>query len=103
MTDLYERKPPGPGHNQPEEEGDVKWERWTRRRIFVRELAGTYAHLYKQLLISRGSTSKSLPWKGGPQLYGKQVINPQARWSRNRSRRISRPMAPAPSARSTAI
>jgi len=39
MTDLYDRKPPGPGHNQPEEEKkEVVWERWDRKRIFVREL-----------------------------------------------------------------
>src|SRR5215469_7658601 len=45
MTDLYDRKPPGPGHNQPEEEKPVVWERWDRKRIFVRELSGTYSHL----------------------------------------------------------
>ena len=79
MTDLYERKPPGLGHNQPEDENEVKWERWTKRRIFVRELAGTYSHLYKQLLDQpRVYSSKKLPWKGGPQQYGKQIINPQA-------------------------
>ena len=26
MTDMYERKPPGPGHNQPEDENEVKEE-----------------------------------------------------------------------------
>jgi mannose-6-phosphate isomerase-like protein (cupin superfamily) len=80
MTEDDRPKSPGIGHNNPEEEdGDVKWERWTRRRIFVRELAGTYSHLYKQLLDQpRVYSSKSMPWKGGPQQYGKQIINPQA-------------------------
>ena len=77
-TDLYDRKPPGPGHNQPEEDKPVVWERWDRKRIFVRELSGTYSHLYKQLLEQpRVYSSRNLPWKGGPGLYGKQVINPQ--------------------------
>lgn len=69
-----------PGHNsEPGAEEGVVWERWTRKRTFVRALEGTYgelmAELYSQPRIYRTSDMK---WKGGPQNFGKKVINPQA-------------------------
>jgi mannose-6-phosphate isomerase-like protein (cupin superfamily) len=82
MTDLIEGLP-GQGHNRPPDEGDEKehqhWERWAKKRTFVRALEGTYSHLYKQLLEQpRVFSSKDFPWKGGPGHFGKSVISPQA-------------------------
>jgi gentisate 1,2-dioxygenase len=82
MTGLYEQKP-GPGHNRLTEEEEAReykqWERWSRKRTFVRALEGTYSHLYRQLMEQpRVYSSRNVPWKGGPGLYGKHVISPQA-------------------------
>ena len=53
MTGLIEGVP-GQGHNNPPEEGPEKdnqhWERWAKKRTFVRALEGTYSHLYKSLV-----------------------------------------------------
>lgn len=72
---------PSQGHNSgvdsPGE--DVVWERWTRKRTFVRALEGTYGELVKELFNQpRVYRSRDLKWKGGPQNFGKKVINPQA-------------------------
>jgi len=76
MTDLYEQAPPGPGHNL---EREVVWERWQKKRTFVRALEGTYGDLTRSLLDQpRVYSSRSVAWKGGPQHYGKKVVNPQA-------------------------
>ena len=79
MTGLYEQSP-GEGHNRPPvEDKEGKWERWSKKRTFVRELAGTYSEVYKELLEQpRVYSSRNHPWKGGPALYGKHVISPQA-------------------------
>jgi len=76
-TDLYDQPHEHPhDHNLPR---DVVWERWDKKRTFVRALEGTYGELYKTLLEQpRVYSSRDLAWKGGPQLYGKKVINPQA-------------------------
>ena len=83
MTGMYEQVRPGIGHNQPdeyaEEKKNQKWERWAKKRTFVRALEGTYSHLYKTLLEeTRVYSSQDVPWKGGPGQYGKSVISPQA-------------------------
>src|SRR5438552_2052532 len=84
MTGMLEHEAPGLGHNKPsEEDADEikhgKWERWAKKRTFVRALEGTYSHLYKKLLEEpRVYSSKDHPWKGGPAMYGKHVISPQA-------------------------
>jgi quercetin dioxygenase-like cupin family protein len=69
----------GIGHNSETGRSEVVWERWTKKRTFVRALEGTYgelkAELYSQPRIYRTS---DLKWKGGPQNFGKKVINPQA-------------------------
>ncbi|HTP83985.1 MAG TPA: cupin domain-containing protein [Alphaproteobacteria bacterium] len=76
MTDLYEQPPPGPGHNL---EREVVWERWQKKRTFVRALEGTYGDLTRSLLEQpRVYSSRGVAWKGGPQHYGKKVVNPQA-------------------------
>src|ERR1700720_2964925 len=74
MTGLYERAAPGPGHNSPPtEDKEGKWERWSRKRVFVRALEGTYSDVYKGLLEQpRVYSSRHHPWKGGPALYGKK-------------------------------
>ena len=68
--------PAAPGHNR---EHDVVWERWQKKRTFVRALEGTYSDLTKELLDQpRVYSSRDVPWQGGPQLYGKHVISPHA-------------------------
>ena len=84
MTGMLEHEMPGLGHNKPsDEDADEikhgKWERWSKKRTFVRALEGTYSHLYKKLLEEpRVYSSKDHPWKGGPAMYGKHIISPQA-------------------------
>ncbi|MDH5749491.1 MAG: cupin domain-containing protein [Rhodospirillales bacterium] len=72
---------PGPGHNLHGDETkdeDVTWERWQKKRTFVRALEGTYGELVKELLNQpRVYSSKDWKWKGGPQNFGKKIINPQ--------------------------
>ena len=79
-TDAIVQKsdgPPGPGHNIKGEE--VVWERWTKKRVFVRALEGTYGNLVKELFGQpRVYKSRDMQWKGGPSFYGKKVINPQS-------------------------
>jgi quercetin dioxygenase-like cupin family protein len=65
-----------PGHNSF---ADVVWERKTKHRVFVRALEGTYGELMRELFTQpRVYRTKDLKWKGGPQTYGKKIINPQA-------------------------
>ena len=84
MTGMLEHELPGLGHNKPspEDQDEIKhgkWERWAKKRTFVRALEGTYSHLYKKLLEEpRVYSSKDHPWKGGPAMYGKHIISPQA-------------------------
>ena len=74
-TEFYVR-PGEPGHNQDK---DMVWARWQKKRTFVRALEGTYSHLYKSPIDQpRVFSSKDVPWKGGPGHYGKSVISPQA-------------------------
>ena len=78
MTGILEN-PPGVGHNvEGAEKENQHWERWAKKRTFVRALEGTYSHLYKKLLEEpRVYSSKDVPWKGGPGQFGKHVISPQ--------------------------
>lgn len=70
------RVKPGVGHNS---EKEVVWERWTRKRTFVRALEGTYGELKEELYNQpRIYKTGAMQWKGGPQNFGKKVINPQA-------------------------
>ena len=65
----------GPGHNQPKE---VVWERWQKKRTFVRALEGTYGELQQGLMDQpRVYKSTDWQWKGGPQFFDKPIINPQ--------------------------
>lgn len=57
----------------------VKWERWQKKRIFVREVSGKYGETYRQLLEQpRVYKSRAMPFKGGPTKFGKNVVNPQS-------------------------
>ena len=108
MTGMYEQTRPGMGHNQPdeyaEEKKHQKWERWAKKRTFVRALEGTYSHLYKALLEEkRVYPSNEVPWKGGPGQFGKSVISPQATTIIQSIESHIEAYAPAPSGRSTAI
>jgi mannose-6-phosphate isomerase-like protein (cupin superfamily) len=70
------RSSPGLGHNSGDNE-PVVWERWTRKRTFVRALEGTYGELVNELFTQpRVYHSKDWKWKGGPQNFGKKIINP---------------------------
>ena len=74
-TDTYV-KPGEIGHNAGKE---VVWERWQKKRTFVRALEGTYGEVYKSLFAQpRVYSSTDWKWKGGPQMYGKTIINPGA-------------------------
>ena len=60
-------------------EETVTWERWTKKRTFVRALEGTYGELKEELFNQpRIYPTQALNWKGGPHFYGKKVINPQS-------------------------
>lgn len=60
-------------------DGEVTWERWSKKRTFVRALEGTYGELKEELFKQpRIYRTKDMNWKGGPQSYGKKVINPQS-------------------------
>lgn len=66
----------GLGHNQPKEK---VWDRWDRKRVFVRALEGTYGEVYKSLFDQpRVYHAKDWAWHGGPQFWDKAVINPQS-------------------------
>ncbi len=67
-----------PVNEKTAEPGSEKWERWQKRRIFVREVAGKYGEIYRQLLEQpRVYKTKGKPWKGGPTLFERAIINPQ--------------------------
>ena len=68
------------GHNSTlsDAEHEAKFVRWSKKRTFVRALEGTYSHLVKDLFTQpRVYSTKRLEWEGGPQYYGKKMINPQ--------------------------
>jgi len=72
-NEFYVR-PGEPGHNQNNE---VIWARWQKKRTFVRALEGTYGELVRDLFSQpRVYRSNDMKWKGGPQLYSKTPINP---------------------------
>jgi quercetin dioxygenase-like cupin family protein len=77
MIDLVEGKagPGEPGHNKPR----YDWPRHTKKRTFVRALEGTYAHLQNVVNQQpRVYHTSDFHWEGGPQSYGKPVINPMS-------------------------
>ena len=64
----------GSGQNQPE----VVWDRWVKKRTFFRALVGTYGEMKQGLYDQkRVFSTNDMEWKGGPQAYGKHVINPK--------------------------
>ena len=79
------------------------WERKTKHRVFVRALEGTYGNLVKDLFEQpRVYKSRDLQWKGGPQQYGKKIVNPQSVKIAHRSRPTWRSIRRAPAPASTA-
>lgn len=69
----------GIGHNSEAGQDKVKWERWAKKRTFVRALEGTYSEMKEELYSQpRVIRTVDMKWKGGPQSFGKKVINPQA-------------------------
>jgi mannose-6-phosphate isomerase-like protein (cupin superfamily) len=64
----------GEGHNRPA----VVWDRWVKKRTFVRALEGTYSNMQQGILDQpRVYSTKSYDWKGGPQFWDKPIVNPQ--------------------------
>ena len=54
---------PGAGHNKKE----VVWDRWVKKRTFVRALEGTYGEMRQGLYEKERVISTSeMKWKGGP-------------------------------------
>ncbi|MFP6736579.1 MAG: cupin domain-containing protein [Rhodospirillales bacterium] len=68
------------GHNVISDQAhEKKFERWSKKRTFVRALEGTYGELVEQLFTQpRVYSTSDHDWGGGPQYYGKKVINPQS-------------------------
>ena len=65
--------------SESNQKNEVTWERWAKKRTFVRALEGTYGELMEELFSQpRIYPTQVLKWKGGPQNFGKKVINPQA-------------------------
>ncbi len=60
--------------------GPAEWERWTKEaRLRPGALEGTYGQLKAELFNQpRVYHTKDWKWKGGPQNFGKKIINPQA-------------------------
>jgi mannose-6-phosphate isomerase-like protein (cupin superfamily) len=79
MTDQRQpKKDSGADAESGKNKEDIIWERWQKKRTFVRALEGTYGELYQALYSQpRVYSSGSWKWKGGPQNYGKKIINPQ--------------------------
>ena len=66
MSGLYEQPPPDPDHNNTPENDDANnahWERWDKKRTFVRALEGTYSHLYESLINQPRVFSSSRLWQ----------------------------------------
>jgi len=65
----------GPGPGKPKYE----WPRFQKKRTFVRGLEEAYADILPHLLARpRVYPSREFRWEGGPQSYGKPVINPMS-------------------------
>jgi quercetin dioxygenase-like cupin family protein len=63
---------PAPGSNQ------TVWERWQKKRTFVRALEGTYGEVYKGLYAApRIVRGPDIGWKGGPAYFHKITVSPQ--------------------------
>src|ERR1700692_2478186 len=59
--------------------GPPEWAHGTKKRTCVCALEGTYGHLKQELFSQpRVYHTKDWKWKGGPQNFGKKVINPQS-------------------------
>ena len=76
---LAEQEHAVAGHNSAAQREEVVWERWTKKRTFVRALEGTYGELVRELFNQpRVYPTSDHKWKGGPGHYGKKIINPQS-------------------------
>jgi len=67
------------GHNViSDAEHEAKFERWSKKRTFVRALEGKYSEMTKALYTQpRVYSSLEQKWGGGPTQYGKKIVNPQ--------------------------
>lgn len=64
--------------NETDQEKEVQYKRWQKKRIFVREVSGKYGEIYKKLLDQpRVYSSTDIAWGGGPAKWGKLIMNPQ--------------------------
>jgi quercetin dioxygenase-like cupin family protein len=72
QADVKDTEATAQGHNQP------VWERWQKKRTFVRALEGTYGEVYKSLYAQpRVIPGSAIDWKGGPAYFHKIAISPQ--------------------------
>jgi gentisate 1,2-dioxygenase len=70
---MAQPEPVAPGGSEE------RWERWQKRRVFVREVAGRYSEVYRELYQQpRVIRSGDVPFKGGPSVFSKNIVNPQA-------------------------
>ena len=78
MSKEIQRKKGSSSRRPEDNKPEVIWERWVKKRTFVRALEGTYGEM-KQTLYDqpRVFSSDKIKWKGGPQAYGKHIINPK--------------------------
>lgn len=54
-----------------------KWAEWTKKRVFVREVAGKYGEIFEGLLKQpRVYKTRQNPYTGGPVAFGRQHCNP---------------------------
>ncbi len=71
-TETNQEQGAAAGHNQP------VWERWQKKRTFVRALEGTYGEVYKSLYDQpRVIRADTIDWQGGPAYFHKIAISPQ--------------------------
>ena len=55
---------------------EVKWDVWQKHRIFVREVAGKYGEIYKNLLDQpRVFNSREIPFTGKKSRFGKIIVS----------------------------
>lgn len=58
---------------------EIAWERWSKKRTFVRALEGTYGELMQELFSQpRVYKIQDKEWRGGPQNFHKSIINPHS-------------------------
>lgn len=67
----------GESRTEGAREGEDRWERWNKDRVFVRALVGRYGEVYKKLLAQpRVYKNTDFKLKGGPAQFSRTVVSP---------------------------